>query len=172
MAERLSNTAHGDAPLSAAHHPDARASALWATEEDDELIARTMTINRSIEDLMDFIRQPANLTLLLGEAIGETEAGALVIEEEGPSAVIWHAGPQQQRRSSGRIALSRAPAGRGTEATVTIATEARGAISRAVDKLTQDDPRIQSRRALRRFKQLMETGEIATTEPGAAAPRA
>jgi len=41
-----------------------------------------------------------------------------------------------------------------------------------IAKLFQKEPKIQARRDLRRFKQLMETGEIATSEPPFAAPRA
>ena len=41
----------------------------------------------------------------------------------------------------------------------------------AVAKIFQREPAIQIRRELRRFKQLMETGEIATSEPPSAAPR-
>ena len=37
-----------------------------------------------------------------------------------------------------------------------------GVIGELVAKLFQREPRIQTRRDLRRFKQLMETGEIAT----------
>jgi len=172
MSERLTTTTHGDAPLSAAHHPDARASALWATEEDDELIGRTMTINRPLADLFAFVREPANVLLLLGDALEDLRGESLTVDEEGSSAVVWHTAPGEEPRASGRIELRPAPAGRGTEVTVTVATEARGAIARMIGKLRQDDPRLQSRRALRRFKQLMETGEIATSEPGAAAPRA
>ena len=38
-----------------------------------------------------------------------------------------------------------------------------GAIGRIVAKMFQREPQIQARRDLRRFKQLMETGEIATS---------
>jgi uncharacterized membrane protein len=47
-----------------------------------------------------------------------------------------------------------------------------GGIGQAFAKLFQREPKIQARRDLRRFKQLMETGEISTSEPPAAAPRA
>ena len=37
-----------------------------------------------------------------------------------------------------------------------------GAIGKAIAKVFRREPKIQARRDLRRFKQLMETGEIAT----------
>ncbi len=47
-----------------------------------------------------------------------------------------------------------------------------GKLGTLIAKLFQREPELQARRDLRRFKQLMETGEIATSEPPAAAPRA
>jgi len=47
-----------------------------------------------------------------------------------------------------------------------------GKLGKAVAKLFGREPNIQTRRDLRRFKQLMETGEIPTSEPPLAAPRA
>ena len=38
-------------------------------------------------------------------------------------------------------------------------------------KVMQREPRIQARRDLRRFKQLMETGEVSTSRAPDAAPR-
>ena len=46
-----------------------------------------------------------------------------------------------------------------------------GEIGKAIAKLFQKEPKIQARRDLRRFKQLMEAGEISTTRPPDAAPR-
>jgi uncharacterized membrane protein len=47
-----------------------------------------------------------------------------------------------------------------------------GTLGKVIAKLFQREPNIQARQDLRRFKQLMETGEIPTSEPQAAAPRA
>jgi uncharacterized membrane protein len=167
MNDRITTTAHGDAPLSAAHTPDARVAALWATEADDQLIARTMTIARPIEEVLALLQRPD----MLARAIDGGEPGGLVIEQTSGSIVTWHTPPQDEERHSGRIELRPAPAGRGTEITVTLTTEARGPLTRAMEKLTGKDPRIHARRTLRRFKQLLETGEMATSEPGRAAPR-
>jgi uncharacterized membrane protein len=46
-----------------------------------------------------------------------------------------------------------------------------GAVGKLVAKVMQREPRIQARRELRRFKQLMETGEVSTSQAPAAAPR-
>jgi uncharacterized membrane protein len=171
MSERLTSTTQGDAPLTAAREPDARATALGYAQEGDELIGRTMTIARPLEELYAFLRDPARLPLVFG-ADGVSLSGVLIEEDEPGRVVTFRTAPQVDRRLSGRVEFRPAPAGRGTEVTVTLAQEPRGVIGKVVDKLTQDhDPRIQARRALRRFKQLMETGEIATAAAGPAAPR-
>lgn len=168
MPEPVSSTLHGDAPLAAAYSPDARASRLWATEEDDELTARTVTIDRPAAQLYAFLRDPVNLALLWTE----DSWPSLTVEEEAGRAINWHATDEKAARFSGRLELRPAPAGRGTEVTVTLATPSRNPLHRLWDKVRADDPRVRSRRALRRLKQLMETGEVATSTPGRAAPRA
>lgn len=169
MTEHLTSTAHDDAPLSAAHAPDARAAHLWTTEEDDELTARTVTIDRPQEEIFAFIRDPSNVARVWQ---GSEEWPALAIEEEAGRAIAWHTTDRTDDGFSGRIELRPAPAGRGTEVTILLATPSRNPLHKLWDKIRADDPRIQSRRALRRLKQLLETGEIATSAPGPAAPRA
>ncbi|MDP9414460.1 MAG: cyclase, partial [Pseudomonadota bacterium] len=67
-------------------------------------------------------------------------------------------------RNSGRIDFLDAGPGRGTMVRATISYDPpAGAIGRAVAKVLQREPNVQARRDLRRFKQLMETGEITTS---------
>ncbi|MET0292673.1 MAG: hypothetical protein ABW136_09950 [Steroidobacteraceae bacterium] len=164
MTERLTQTAHGDAPLDTAYRPDALASNLWATEADDELIGETLTIARPLSDVAAFVSHPANLEQALGTdskvSLSNHTAGALVWRFKDGDLVL-----------SGQLALREAPAGRGTEVTLAIATESRSALSKLIDRVKGDDPRVNYRRFLRRLKQLAETGEIAITDPGPAAPR-
>ena len=55
-----------------------------------------------------------------------------------------------------------APGGRGTEVEAIIAYKPpAGELGRIIAKLFQHEPEIQGRRELRRFKMLMETGEVA-----------
>jgi uncharacterized membrane protein len=57
--------------------------------------------------------------------------------------------------------------------TVTLAYDPPGgSIGKMIAKLFQKEPKIQARQDLRRFKQLMETGEVPTAAPPHAAPRA
>ena len=66
-----------------------------------------------------------------------------------------------------------APAGRGTEIHGVVAYEPPGgSLVRYAAKLTQREPGIQLRRDLKRFKSLIETGEIAVNEPQGTIPKA
>jgi uncharacterized membrane protein len=57
--------------------------------------------------------------------------------------------------------------------TVTLAYDPPGGtVGKMIAMLFQKEPKIQARQDLRRFKQLMETGEIPTAQPPHAAPRA
>jgi uncharacterized membrane protein len=169
MTERIPDTAHGDAPLSAAYHPDARASGLPTARLDDELIGRTVTINAPLQMLLEFWRTPGNVQRVLG---GDSARWQSLQVEEGPgTALAWRAAPDDEGHVSGRIEFRPAPAGRGTEVTISLATEPRGLITKTMDLLQHKDPTLETRRLLRRFKQLVETGEIATAAPGPAAPR-
>lgn len=172
--ERLSETRHGDAPLSAAYAPDATA-AIPEADVDDELIARTFTIHRSLEEVRAFFGEPRNLLRVVGEdeALPWT-ALSLQLPDGATQPVPMPSGlaDASAEERAARLLLRPAPADRGTEVTVVLAVEERGLLRRATQKFTGSDPRLQSRRVLRRLKQLLETGEIATTTPGAAAPRA
>jgi hypothetical protein len=137
MSERINDTAHRDAPLSAAYHPDATAAGVHAEAHDDELTGRTVTINRPVDEVRASIQDPDS----------------------------------QLGRFAGRLEIREAPAGRGTEVSITFAQEHRSLVGKAVDLVTGHDPALEVRRELRRLKQLLEAGEIATAEPGPAAPR-
>jgi uncharacterized membrane protein len=47
-----------------------------------------------------------------------------------------------------------------------------GALGKAVATLFRKDPKFQAHQDMRRFKQLMETGEVSSAKPPYAAPRA
>jgi uncharacterized membrane protein len=169
MTELIPGTAHGDAPLAAAHEPDARVSGLESARQGDELSSRTVTINQPLEVLYDFWRQPRNVQLILDNESPQWDR--LQIDAEPGKAITWQSAADDPERVSGRIEFRVAPFGRGTEVTVKLATEPRSFIGKTVDALKHRNPMLETRRALRRFKQLMETGEISTAAPGPAAPR-
>lgn len=179
-------TLFGDGPLSAARGGP---SGDW---DESRLVSRAITVNRPRQELYDFWRNFKNLQLFLENVRSVTEidgtrsrwiieapAGRTVefisrITEDQPGQLIaWTSEDGADVANSGRIEFEDAPAGRGTIVRATIAYDPPGgALGRAVATLLQREPKTQARRDLRRFKQLMETGEITTSQPRPAATAA
>jgi uncharacterized membrane protein len=193
MAKRTSHTSHGDAPLSTAKDPEPAAAGLPIDPDDaGELIGRTVTINQPRQQLYEFWRDFRNLPLFMDniESVQildalrshwkvKAPAGSTVewtsrIVEDIPGRVIaWRSEEKASVPNSGRIEFKDTTNGRGTQVTVTIVYDPpAGTLGKVIAKLFQREPNIQARRDLRRFKQLVETGEIPTSQPQAAAPRA
>lgn len=99
------------------------------------------------------IKAPAGEEVTLTTRITEDRAGeALAWESVGDSPV----------RTSGRVAFRDAPGDRGTQVDLTLAYDPpAGRIGELFAFLFQREPALQAKRDLRRFKQLMESGEVA-----------
>jgi uncharacterized membrane protein len=184
------NTTETDAPRSTAKHPDAD------VPSGLHLIARTVTVNRPREELYRFWRQPENLAKFMGNIRQVRAQGPLhsrwtlaapgdkdrneaiewdsVIVEDVPNEVIaWRSADGEKVGQEGRVQFRDAAPGRGTEVTATILYRRHGGpVGALMAKLFHNDPKVQTRRELRRFKQLMESGEVSTAQPSHAAPRA
>ncbi|HEX6057637.1 MAG TPA: SRPBCC family protein [Gemmatimonadaceae bacterium] len=96
---------------------------------------------------------------------GSVSWDAVVTQERDGELIAWESVEPSQVANRGSVRFEDAPAGRGTIVHVDIAYEApAGPIGRLVAFVTGEHPETQVREDLRRFKQLMETGEIPTTE--------
>ena len=162
-------------------HDDAPVVASKTASSDRELVARAVTINRPAQELYDFWRDFSNLAQIMDNIVsidtldstrshwvvkgpaGQTyEWDATVTNDVPGREITWTSDSDADVANSGRI-LFEEVAGRGTVVTATIAYEPpMGAVGKVVAKVLQREPNVQARRDLRRFKQLMETGEIAT----------
>lgn len=101
------------------------------------------------------------------------EWDSLITEDVPNEMIAWTSEPGASVRNSGRVEFTDSSAGRGTMVTVTLAYDPPGgSVGKLIAKLFQREPKVQARQDLRRFKQLMETGEVATADPPDAAPRA
>lgn len=99
------------------------------------------------------------------------EYDTVMVEAREGEVLAWESVKGSAVRSSNRLEFRDAPGGRGTEIHATMTYDPpMGPLGKAAALLTQKAPELQVRRDLRRFKQLMETGEIATTEGPGAAP--
>ena len=191
MANRTSRTRGGDAPLSSARNPNPAAAGLPEANPDEVLVGRTVSINRPRQELYEFWRDFRNLPLFMenieevtilddnrshwvvsGPADSTVEWESVITEDVPGECIAWSSVAGAQVPNSGRIEFRDSTNGRGTQVTVTIAYDPpAGAAGKLFAKIFRREPNVQARHELRRFKQLMETGEIPTSEPPFAAPR-
>jgi len=182
MTDNITVTPHDDAPLTTSKDSDVIENAVAAISSDhgDQIIGRTVTINRPRQELFDYFRDFSQLPTFMDnvERIDVldnrrshwvvkaprklVEWDAVITEERDGEFLAWSSEEGADVPNSGTIAFRDAGA-RGTIVTATIVYDPpAGIIGKVVAKLFQREPAIQARRDLRRFKQLMETGEIAT----------
>jgi uncharacterized membrane protein len=154
-------------------------------------VSRAVIINRPREEVYGFWRELANLPLFMEnvravEAIDErrsrwTVAGPLgsevqwdaeIIEDIPGERLAWRSLEGGDIDHEGVITFLTNPFGRGTEVRAMINYDPpAGVIGKVIAKVAQREPRIQLRRDLRRFKQLLETGEVPTSQAPDAGPR-
>lgn len=93
------------------------------------------------------------------------EWDAVVINDEPNRLIAWRTRDGADVAHAGSIRFEDAPPGEGTEVTVALEYLVPGGrIAALLGKLTGEEPEQQVAEALRRFKALMEAGEIPTTE--------
>ena len=173
-----------DAPVTTSKRSNAVADATASLIEDrgDAMVGKTVTINRPRAELYAFWRDFSNLPRFMENLVsvemlndkrshwivkapaGKTvEWTATVTEEIEGEWIAWASEEGADVPNSGRIDFRDAPGGRGTWISATILYDPpAGVIGKVIATMFQREPAIQARRELRRFKQLMETGEVAT----------
>ncbi len=185
MTERISRTRGADAPLSSAKNPNPAAADLDQAEESDVLVGRTVSINCPRQELYEFWRDFRNLPLFMeniedvtilddtrshwtvrGPADTEFEWNSVITEDVPGELIAWSSEEGASVDNSGRVEFRDSPNDRGTIVTVTVAyTPPGGALGKIFAKVFRREPKIQARHELRRFKQIMETGELPTAAP-------
>jgi uncharacterized membrane protein len=146
------------------------------------LLAESVTINRPAQELYEFWRKPENLTQVMENVVSIEPVGpdrsrwtvkapagkevsweSVITHDEPGREISWQSAEGAEVANSGRIEFNDVGA-RGTVVRAVIAYDPPGGtVGRMIAKLFQREPRIQTRRDLHRFKQLMEAGEIATS---------
>lgn len=149
---------------------------------DPNQIGQTITVNVPCKDLydrwrdfgrfpefMDIVREVVKLDEQRSRWTIEAPLGSTVelvtrITSDEPGRLIaWESEPESKIRTSGRVEFIDAPPGRGTFVRLTMSYKPpAGIVGKGLAKLFQREPNLQARRDLRRFKQLMETGEVTT----------
>jgi uncharacterized membrane protein len=147
-------------------------------------VEKTVTINKPADELYRFWRNFTNLPRFMKHIksidvydekrshwkadapLGTTvEWDANIIEERANEFISWASVEGADVDNSGFIRFKKAPGDRGTEVKVVLEyNPPGGAIAATFAKLFGKEPEQQIGDELRRFKMLMEAGEIATTE--------
>lgn len=147
-------------------------------------VERTVTINkpadelyrywRNFENLPRFMKHLKSVTIsddkrshwIANAPLGNSvEWDAEIIDERENELIAWASVEGADIENSGFIRFKPAPANRGTEVKVVLEyNPPGGGLAAAFAKLFGEEPKQQISDDLGRFKQLMEAGELATTE--------
>ncbi|SCF26544.1 Polyketide cyclase / dehydrase and lipid transport [Micromonospora purpureochromogenes] len=143
-----------------------------------------VTVNRPASEAYRFWRDLENLPRFMAhlEAVRADDlrrshwtargpAGRLVgwdaeiVEDRPDELIAWRSLPGAQVPNAGRVRFVPAPGDRGTEVRVELGyAPPAGRVGRAVAKLFGEEPEQQIRDDLRRFKQVLETGEVVRSD--------
>jgi uncharacterized membrane protein len=147
-------------------------------------VEKTVTINKPIEELYNYWHNFENLPTFMKHVqsvrvidekrshwvanapLGQSvEWDAEIIKDEPNHLIAWASVENADVDNSGFVRFTKAPGDRGTEVKVVMEYSIPGGrVTAALAKLFGEEPEQQIGDELRRFKQLMEAGEIATTE--------
>ncbi|MEH2125960.1 SRPBCC family protein [Nostoc sp.] len=147
-------------------------------------VEKTVTINKSAEELYRFWHNFENLPTFMkhlksvkvynekrshwiaNAPLGSSvEWDADILEDRENEFISWASVEGADVDNSGFVRFKKAPGDRGTEVKIVLEyNPPGGALAATVAKLFGEEPEQQIGDELRRFKMLMEAGEIATTE--------
>jgi uncharacterized membrane protein len=146
-------------------------------------VQKSVTVRRPRAEVFQFWRRLENLPCFMyhlksveasgtrshwvarAPAGGEVEWDAEIIAEREGELLSWRSLEGSEIRNEGTVRFEDAPADRGTEVRVEISYDApAGKAGALVAKLFGEEPSQQITDDLRRFKQVMETGEVVLSD--------
>jgi uncharacterized membrane protein len=147
-------------------------------------ISRSVTINRPRAEVYECWRDLDNLPRVIPEIESVTPLGGRIFRWviKGPKGVVlewdaemtadepgsllaWRTVEGASVENQGEVRFADAPPGRGTELRVTLHfNPPAGTVGKAVAAWLGDDPEATVREALRRYKQVLETGEVVRSD--------
>ena len=177
------STGSADAVLAPWHRDDVRGRAATVNARKAIKVARAVTIDRPRDELFAFWRNFENLPRFMEHLVsvrvdtptrshweakapgGKTvEWDAEIVNEVQYEIIAWKSVGEPDVANAGAVNFFDAPGGRGTIVRVTLDYEPpAGRLGAMVSHFTAEEPDRQIREDLRKFKQLMETGEITTS---------
>jgi uncharacterized membrane protein len=146
--------------------------------------SKSVTIGRPRDEVYKFWRDFENLPTFMQHLVSVTATGdgrsrwvakapagttvewtAEITEDRAGSLITWHSLAGSDIANQGSVRFEDAPADRGTEVRVELSYDApAGSAGAVIAKLFGEEPGQQLRDDLRRFKQVMETGEIVRSD--------
>jgi uncharacterized membrane protein len=153
-------------------------------------VRRAVTVRRPVEEVYRYWRDFQNLPGFMDHLhavhatiekrsrwVAVTPTGAIVewdvelVADVPNERIAWQSAEDADVSCTGDVHFRTAPGGRGTEVEVELSYDAPpgGKIGRLVAKLFGKDPGQQVERDLRRFKQVLETGEVLVSDATLAA---
>ena len=149
-----------------------------------EQVKKSITVNRPRQEVFQFWRRFDNLARFMHHLIrvdvmgptrshwvakgpggAEVEWDAEIVEEQPNEYILWRSLEGSDVANSGAVRFKDAPADRGTEVLVELHYDAPGGKAGAtVAKWLGEDPTQQLTDDLRRFKQVLETGEVVRSD--------
>jgi uncharacterized membrane protein len=129
---------------------------------------------RDLPNLMQVIKHPVTITtpapdeshwVVSAPAGRRVEWDAIIVNDKPDRLIAWRSREDAEVVNAGSVRFEDAPGDEGTEVTVALEYNPPGGrLAAVLAKLTRDSASSQIYDALRRFKALMEAGEIPTTE--------
>jgi uncharacterized membrane protein len=139
----------------------APAGQVYAFWRDFNNLARFMQHVKSVE----VIDEKKSHWVVDGPTGKNVEWDAEIINEEEGKLISWKSLPGAEVDNTGTVQFREAPAGRGTEVRVTLEyLPPAGKLGLAIAKVFGKTPGAEVRDDLRRLRQIIETGEVPTTE--------
>ena len=158
----------------------------WRKKPGDlALVGRTVTIRKPRAELYAFWRDFANLPQFMENLEKVSKHGGTseratwtikapagtsvdviteVAEDVENERIAWRSIERSDIETRGEVTFADAPGERGTRVSLVIAYDPPGGVlGRGIAKAFLREPEVQARHDLKRFKMLMETGEIATS---------
>lgn len=147
-------------------------------------VEKVVAIDRSREELYGFWRKFENLPRFMRHLESVREAGqnrshwvakgpagtsiqwdAEIVDDRPSELISWRSLPGADVENSGSVRFEQAPGNRGTFVRVKMEYQPPGGFFGAtIAKMLGEEPEVQVQRDLYRFKQVMETGQVTTTE--------
>jgi len=146
------------------------------------LVGKSVTVGKSRQEAYDFWRDFTRFPQFMdnvesvekldgersrwtikGPARSKVELVTRITEDRAGETIAWESEPDSQIATQGRVEFVDSAPGRGTMVRLTMTYDPPGGlVGRGIAKALQREPQVQARRDLRRFKQLIETGEVTT----------